>query len=62
MVALMTLSPWSSATGTDYYFADNYKKVRVKKQVIESGILRGITLQSGDQIVFRYKIQPRDLD
>ncbi len=56
------IPPWSSATGTDYYFSDNYNKVRVKKQVIEIGILRGITLQSGDQIVFRYKIQPRDLD
>ena len=54
--------PFTTVIGTDFYFADNYKKVRVKKQVIESGILRGITLQSGDQIVFRYKIQPRDLD
>ena len=56
------IPPWSSATGTDYYFADSYKKVRVRKQVMDSGIVRGITLQSGDQIVFRYKIQPRDLD
>ncbi len=58
----LNIPPWTLTTGTDYYFADNYKKVRVKKQVIESGIFRGITLQSGDQIVFRYKIQPRDLD
>ena len=61
-IVQFNIPPWISATGTDYYFADNYKKVRVKKQVIESGVVRGITLQSGDQIVLRYKIQPRDLD
>ena len=61
-IVQFNIPPWTSATGTDYYFADSYKKVRVKKQVIESGVVRGITLQSGDQIVLRYKIQPRDLD
>ncbi len=56
------IPPWTTSTGTDYYFADSYKKVRVKKQVIESGVIKGITLESGDQIVLKYKIQPRDLD
>ena len=58
----LNIPPWTTSTGTDYYFADNYKKVRVKKQVNESGVIKGITLESGDQIVLKYKIQPRDLD
>lgn len=54
--------PWTAATGTDFYFADNYKKVRLRKLTHDSGKVKGITLKSGDQIIFRYKIQPIDLD
>ncbi len=54
--------PWTTATGTDFYFADNYKKVRLRKLTHDSGKVKGITLKSGDQIIFRYKIQPIDLD
>ena len=61
-IVQFNIPPWTTSTGTDYYFADNYKKVRVKKRVNESGVIRGITLECGAQIVFRYKIQPRDLD
>ena len=61
-VLQFNIPPWTTSTGTDYYFADNYKKVRVKKKVNESGVIKGITLESGDQIVLKYKIQPRNLD
>jgi len=58
--------PWTTAIGTDFYFADNYKKVRLRKKTNDTsgvaGTIKGITLKSGDQIIFRYKIQPIDLD
>lgn len=50
---------WTTTTGTDYYYADNYKKLRLKKFLTEN---YGITLQSGDEIRLKYKIQPVDLD
>ncbi len=54
--------PFTTVIGTDFYFADNYKKVRLRKLTNDSGKVKGITLKSGDQIIFRYKIQPIDLD
>jgi len=52
---------WTGTTGVDYYYADNYKKLRLRKKTLDSGVLRGITLASGDEILLKYKIQPKNV-
>jgi hypothetical protein len=52
---------WTGTTGVDYYYADNYKKLRLRKQTLDSGVSRGITLASGDEILLKYKIQPKNV-
>ncbi len=61
--------PWTSSSRVDYYFADNYRKLRLSKFNTYTtgfssgdGIGYGITLKSGDEIMFKYKLQPIDLD
>ena len=60
--------PWTTTSRVDYYFADNYKKLRLTKFNTYTtgfssgrGIGYGITLKSGDTIMLKYKIQPIDL-
>ena len=51
-----------NTTGTLKLFdADDSHSASIKAGTISADVA-SITLESGDQIVFRYKIQPRDLD
>ena len=68
-VGQFTIPPGTNTSRVDYYFADNYKKLRLTKFNTYTtgfssgrGIGYGITLKSGDTIMLKYKIQPIDLD
>jgi hypothetical protein len=55
--------PFISTTGVDYYLLDSYKKLRIRKRYVNEigGKIMGVTLESGDEIIFKYRIQPIQL-
>jgi len=50
-------SPWTSTSGVDYYFSNNYRKINVRKPHASSGVLYGITLIDGDVIQIEHQTE-----
>ena len=50
-------TPWTNTSGVDWYFATNYRKIHIRKLYALSGVLRGITLQDGDEIQLEFQTE-----
>ena len=50
-------TPWTNTSGVDWYFATNYRKIHIRKSYASSGVLRGITLQDGDEIQLEFQTE-----
>ena len=50
-------TPWTNTSGVDWYFANNYSRINIRKPHASSGVIYGITLQDGDEIQIEFQTE-----